>query len=89
MPTGISQLKNGDRIKITWLPKVWNPQGSRIEGYGALEDNAYIGFEGVVRNLSSEGFEIIGDSGSLLCYDRRNNRMMKWELIMDQKKGDK
>jgi hypothetical protein len=82
MPTGISQLKNGNRIKITWLPKVYNSFD------GSYEPNAYIGWEGVVENLSPKGFDLVGDSGILLCYGK-SNKKMKWELIEDQEKGDK
>ena len=49
--------KNGEHIKITWLPK------------NGVMDNAYIGFEGIVQNMSNVTgeFELNSGTSILLC----------------------
>ena len=49
--------KNGENIKITWLPK------------NGKSDNAYIGFDGIVQNMNNATgeFEVNSGSSILLC----------------------
>lgn len=54
----LSSLKNGDRIKITWLPSCINvPCGT---------PNPYIGMEGTVTDFNGQNFDLFTGSSWLV-----------------------
>ena len=59
------RLRNGDRIRITWLPSCRNTPGTR---------NPYIGMEGTVEDLTRRGglnFSLVGETSVLIVIGRR------------------
>jgi hypothetical protein len=51
-------LKNGERIRITYLPPCRNGYGSK---------NPYIGMEGIVHDFDGKSFSIMTETSWLVC----------------------
>jgi len=59
-PTPQPKLKNGDRIKLTYLSPCRNGMGSK---------NPYIGMSGVVHDLTETDFSLLTDNSWLVFID--------------------
>ena len=62
------KLKNGDRIKITYLEPCRNGQGTR---------NPYIGMSGVVHDLTETDFSLLTESSWLVFIDLKTCKYIK------------
>lgn len=56
------KIKNGDKVKITWLPPCKNSKGS---------PNPYIGMKGIVEDLNPDKSFVLNTGTSILIVGKR------------------